>query len=116
MLHNMFTKRTKAVNSMDKKRIEWTIIWASFIVFGAYSFLHGPQFGDDSYGYLRMDLYRPIGYPLILFFLEVFGNYHHFAVIIFQIAINIAAGAFFLKKIKKIFSLDFFSNLIVLVI
>ena len=112
----MFTNRTKAVNSMDKKRIEWTIIWASFIVFGAYSFLHGPQFGDDSYGYLRMDLYRPIGYPLILFFLEVFGNYHQFAVIIFQIAINIGAGAFFLKKIKKIFGLDFFSNLIVLVI
>lgn len=102
------------MNLIDSKKSVWILTWLLLGSTSIYIFSQGPTFGGDSYGYLRMDLIRPIGYPLFLYLMRIFGDYQEVAVMIFQILLNIGAAAYFLKRINSLFKLAPLYNLLLL--
>lgn len=102
------------MNSIKSRRTFWIVTWLLFVFTSIYIFSLGPTLGGDSYGYLRMDSLRPLGYPLFLYIFRIFGDYQLLAVMIVQILLNIAAVFFFLEKIKKLFNLQLIHTLFLL--
>ncbi len=99
---------------INSKKSVWIITWLLLGITAIYIFLQGPALGGDSYGYLRMDLIRPVGYPFFLYLMSIFGDYQQVVVMIFQVLLNIGVAAYFLKKINSLFKLSPLFNLFLL--
>jgi hypothetical protein len=91
--------------------LQWYIIYIISFAYGLNLLIAGPEFGSDTYGYLRMEIFRPIGYPLFLNLMEIFGEYQAISIIFLQIVFNLIIGVYFLKNINTIFSYGLFGNM-----
>lgn len=67
----------------------------------------------DSQGYINMDIYRSMGYPIFLKIFEIFGTYQLHFVKIFQIIFTIGCAIYLTYILKKIIQLQ---NLFLLII
>lgn len=91
---------------LNSKGYKFGLICTSLLVFifcVSKPFLLAP----DSEGYLNMDIYRSMGYPVFLKLFTIFGSYQLYFVKVFQIIFTISSAIYLTNTLKKALQLQY---------